>query len=86
MHAKGFPDKPVDGLNVTDGVWMTRWMESHDDVDRLYESACKSGAIVTFPPTDEPWGVREFHLRHPDGQMFRVSSGLTQSGLDTSVI
>jgi hypothetical protein len=27
-------------------------------------------------PTDEPWGVREFHLRHPDGHTFQVSSGL----------
>ena len=34
------------------------------------------GMTVTYPPTDEPWGVREFHLRHPDGHMFRVSAGL----------
>jgi hypothetical protein len=26
-------------------------------------------------PTDEPWGVREFHLRHPDGHTFRVGAG-----------
>ena len=32
--------------------------------------------IVTYPPTNEPWGVREFHLRHPDGHMFRVRAGL----------
>ena len=29
--------------------------------------------------TDEPWGVREFHLRHPDGHMFRVSGGLGEA-------
>jgi hypothetical protein len=30
---------------------------------------------VTHPPTNEVWGVREFHLRHPDGHTFRVSAG-----------
>ena len=25
-----------------------------------------------MPPTDEPRGIREFHLRHPDGHTFRV--------------
>jgi hypothetical protein len=29
-------------------------------------------------PTDEPWNVREFHLRHPDGHTFRVSAGLEE--------
>jgi hypothetical protein len=28
---------------------------------------------VTHPPTDEGWGVREMHVRHPDGHVFRVS-------------
>jgi hypothetical protein len=23
-----------------------------------------------------PWNVREMHLRHPDGHVFRVSEGL----------
>jgi hypothetical protein len=29
-----------------------------------------------MPPTDEPWGVREMHVRHPDGHVFRISKGL----------
>ena len=41
--------------------------------------AVAQGLIVTWPPTDEPWGVREFHLRHPDGHMFRVSAGLGEA-------
>ena len=28
---------------------------------------------VTYPPTDEPWNVREMHVRHPDGHVFRIS-------------
>jgi len=31
--------------------------------------------VVTMPPTDKPWGMREFHLRHPDGHVFRVGAG-----------
>ena len=64
------------GDDDTDGVWMSWWMESPADVDALHALAVANGMTVTYPPTNEPWGVREFHLRHPDGHMFRVSSGL----------
>jgi len=63
------------GDDETDGVWMSWWMDSPADVDRLHAIAIEKGFNVTFPPTDEPWGVREFHLRHPDGHTFRVSAG-----------
>ena len=66
------------GDDQTDGVWMSWWMQSPADVDRLHALAVQHEMIVTYPPTNEPWGVREFHLRHPDGHMFRVSSGLSE--------
>ena len=44
-------------------------MELPDDVDQLHVIAVERGVTVTDPPTNEPWGVREFHLRHPDGQL-----------------
>lgn len=68
------PSKP--GADDTDGVWMTWWVSSKAEVDELHEVAVANDCIVTWPPTDEPWGVREFHLRHPDGHMFRVSCGI----------
>lgn len=64
------------GDDQTDGVWMSWWMGSPVEVDALHAAAVASGMTVTYPPTNEPWGVREFHLRHPDGHMFRVSAGL----------
>lgn len=64
------------GDDETDGVWMSWWVESPAEVDALHARALEQGLVVTYPPTDEPWGVREFHLRHPDGHMFRVSAGL----------
>lgn len=54
------------------GVWMSLWV---DDVDAIYRACLDRGLDVTMPPTDEPWGVREMHVRHPDGHVFRVSKG-----------
>jgi hypothetical protein len=64
------------GDDMTDGVWMSWWLASPAEVDAMHALALSLGYIVTYPPTDEPWNVREFHLRHPDGHMFRVSAGL----------
>jgi catechol 2,3-dioxygenase-like lactoylglutathione lyase family enzyme len=52
------------------GVWMSVWVE---DVDAIHQHCIKEGLEVMFPPTDMPWGVRELHVRHPDGHVFRVS-------------
>lgn len=59
----------------TGGVWVTWWLASSADVDAAYQLALAEGVIVTWPPADMPWGVRECHLRHPDGHTFRVSAG-----------
>jgi catechol 2,3-dioxygenase-like lactoylglutathione lyase family enzyme len=64
------------GDDETDGVWMSWWVGSPAEVDAMHQSALTHGMVVTYPPTDEPWGVREFHLRHPDGHVFRISAGL----------
>lgn len=64
------------GDDETDGVWMSWWVNSPAEVNELYETALKHGMTATCPPSDKPWGTREFHLRHPDGHMFRVSAGL----------
>jgi len=60
----------------TGGVWMTWWVATPADVDAAHALAQSHGMTVTRPPTDEPWGVRECHLRHPDGHTFRVTAGL----------
>ena len=54
------------------GVWMSVWV---DDVDEMYKQCVAAGLEVIFPPTDMPWNVREMHLRHPDGHVFRVGWG-----------
>jgi len=54
------------------GVWMSIWV---DNVDEVHRHCVAEGLDITWPPTDEPWGVREMHLRHPDGHVFRISQG-----------
>jgi hypothetical protein len=62
-----------DGDETADkGVWMSVWVE---DVDEVHRQCVAAGLDVTFPPDDMPWHVREMHVRHPDGHVFRVSKG-----------
>lgn len=56
------------------GVWMSVWV---DDVDAVYRRCLDRGIEVSFKPTDMPWNVREMHIRHPDGHVFRVSREMT---------
>ena len=51
-------------------VWMAIWV---DDVDAIHQHCLAQGLEITWPPTDEPWNVRETHVRHPDGHVFRIS-------------
>jgi len=63
-----------DGDETADrGVWMSVWVE---DVDEVHRECVAGGLDVTFPPTNMPWRVREMHVRHPDGHVFRVSKGV----------
>ena len=55
------------------GAWMSVWV---DDVDAIHKRCLDQGLEVAFPPTDMPWCVREMHLRHPDGHVFRISRGI----------
>jgi hypothetical protein len=63
-----------DGDDSADkGSWMSIWV---DDVDKYYNLCIKEGLDVTWPPTDMEWNVREMHVRHPDGHVFRISRGI----------
>ena len=42
----------------------------------LAQHCLKQDIEVTWPPTDMPWNVREMHVRHPDGHVFRIGRGL----------
>ncbi len=44
-----------------------------DHVDEFFREITARGALVTSAPSDKPWGLREFHLRTPDGH--RITCG-----------
>lgn len=72
---RGRGDRPMTfgmegGETADKGVWMSVWI---DDVDAAHTRCVEQGIEVTWPPTDMPWGVREMHIRHPDGHVFRIS-------------
>ena len=45
-----------------------------DDVDACHAAAVEAGAEIVHPLTDEPWGVRRFFVRDPDGHVINVLS------------
>lgn len=55
------------------GVWMSIWV---DDVDEIHRRCLAQGIEVTWEPTNMPWNVREMHVRHPDGHVFRISCSI----------
>ena len=58
-------------------VWTSWFLSSRDELEAAHARAVELGYEISMPPTDESWGMCEFHLRHPDGHTFRVS---TESG------
>jgi len=70
--------KSFRGDDEDGGVWISWGLESPGAVDAAYQLAIQNGLMVAMPPIDEPWNVREFHLCHPDGHMFRVGTSLEE--------
>ncbi len=45
-----------------------------DDVDACHAAAVRVDAEIVHPLTDEPWGVRRFFVRDPDGHVINILS------------
>ncbi|MFJ7072076.1 VOC family protein [Streptomyces sp. NPDC098781] len=43
-------------------------------VDAAYAEALRLGYEIVHPLTDEPWGLRRFHVRAPDGNVLNIVS------------
>jgi catechol 2,3-dioxygenase-like lactoylglutathione lyase family enzyme len=44
-----------------------------EDVDALHAEAQRRGLEIVYPLTDEPWGIRRFFVRDPDGVVINVA-------------
>jgi catechol 2,3-dioxygenase-like lactoylglutathione lyase family enzyme len=71
--ANAFTGGPGANQRADRGAWVSIWV---DDVDAVHERCMAEGLEITYPPTNEPWGVREMHVRHPDGHVFRIGRAL----------
>jgi uncharacterized glyoxalase superfamily protein PhnB len=47
-----------------------------DDVDEVHARAVESGAEIVHPLTDEPWRVRRFFVKDPNGAVINVMKHL----------
>jgi uncharacterized glyoxalase superfamily protein PhnB len=47
-----------------------------DDVDAAYEQMVAGGAVIVHSLRDEPWGVRRFFVRDPNGKVVNVVANL----------
>jgi hypothetical protein len=55
------------------GTWLAIFL---DDVDGYCHRIRRRGADVIFGPKDEPWGMREIHVRDPNGHVIRFGHGI----------
>jgi catechol 2,3-dioxygenase-like lactoylglutathione lyase family enzyme len=46
------------------------------EVESLLAQLKQNGAVLGLGPVDQPWGVREVHLRDPDGNKLRFGQAL----------
>lgn len=47
-----------------------------EQIDALYQQAQQAGADIVRPLADEPWHMRQFWVRHPDGYLIRPAQKL----------
>jgi uncharacterized glyoxalase superfamily protein PhnB len=55
------------------GTWLCIFV---DDVDDYCERITRLGAEVIHGPVDEPWGMREIHVRDPNQHVLRFGHGI----------
>ena len=44
-----------------------------DDVEEAYADARRRGYEIVHPLTTEPWGIRRFFVRAPDGTVLNIA-------------
>jgi catechol 2,3-dioxygenase-like lactoylglutathione lyase family enzyme len=55
------------------GTWLCVFL---DDVDRYCDRIKRLGAEIIYGPKDEPWGMREIHVRDPNDHVIRFGQGI----------
>jgi len=61
------------GAQGQPGTWLYIFV---NDVDDYFEKIKRRGAEVIRRPKDEPWGMREIHVRDPNHHVIRFGTGV----------
>ena len=65
-----------EGTQGNPGSWNSIFLESLEDLEKLHDEYRQSGARITSPPEEKPWGMREMLVEDPDGNVFRIGASL----------
>jgi len=65
-----------DGAEPATGMALSIEVEN---VNEMYARAIERGLQIVYPLTDEPWGVRRFFVRDPNGIVVNVMNHLPES-------
>jgi uncharacterized glyoxalase superfamily protein PhnB len=55
------------GRDRLKGAGFRLYCETSQDIDALAKGIVARGGVLDQPPTDQPWGMRDFALTDPDG-------------------
>ena len=58
------------------GMWAHVDVDTRAQLEALYHEFQHSGARISEPPQDRPWGRREMRVQDLDGHTFRLASPL----------
>ena len=67
-------DRNTPGLDR--GIREARISVEVSDVDALHAEAVRLGLEIVYPLTNEPWGIRRFFVKDPDGTVINVAMHL----------
>lgn len=71
-------NRPVQQLSLATegggGTDVPRLSIEVDNLDEVYHRAQAGGFEITYPLTEEPWGVQRFYVRDPLGYVINILS------------
>jgi hypothetical protein len=70
------------GRGKGQGVWI---MVKVSDIDSIHRECETAGVEILMRPTDVPWGLRELHVRHPDGHVLRMGERIQRRDVPDGV-
>ena len=50
------------------------YVDTFEEVDKVYNDVVSKGAVSVLPPEDEPWGQRTCYISDPEGNLIEIGS------------